>query len=80
MEKMKKSWEREKELIGILRRENKNCGRKEGRKEGKRQRVSWNSVGAEKLTWHALENPKKILSASGFNLYYRLKIKKLFFI
>jgi hypothetical protein len=25
------------------------------RKEGKRQRVSWNSVRAEKLTWHALE-------------------------
>ncbi len=42
------------------------------RKEGKRQRVSWNSVRAEKLTWHALEKLKKYLSASGFNLYYRL--------
>jgi hypothetical protein len=42
---------------------------KERRKEGKRQRVSWNSVGAEKLTWHALEKPKKFLSTSGFNLY-----------
>jgi hypothetical protein len=28
-------WEREKELIGILRRENKICGRKVGRKETK---------------------------------------------
>ena len=26
-------WEREKELIGILRRENKNCGRKETKSE-----------------------------------------------
>jgi hypothetical protein len=39
------------------------------RKEGKRQRVSWNSVGAKKLTWHALEKLIKYLSASGFNLY-----------
>ena len=53
---MKKSWEREKELIGILRRENKNCGRKEGRKEGKRQRVSWNSVGAENMREREVED------------------------
>ena len=34
--------------------------------------MRWNWVGAEFLMWQALENAKKFLSVSDFNLYYRL--------
>ena len=39
---------------------------RESEKEG---RITWTSVGVGIMTWQCLEEKKKILSASAFNLY-----------
>ena len=42
------------------------------RESEKECRITWMSVGARIMMWRCLEEKKKILSASVFNLYYRL--------
>ena len=45
---------------------------RESEKEGK---MTWMFVGAEIMTWRCLEEKKKFLSASSFNLYYRYRYR-----
>ena len=46
--------------------------RERERERERERRVRWKYVGVEILMWRCLEEGKKFLSASSFNLYYRL--------
>ena len=44
------------------------------RERERERRVRWKFVGVEILTWRCFEEGKKLLSALGFNLYYRYRL------
>jgi hypothetical protein len=68
-----KAQERERER----RKKNRGMGKKRKKKrvlERERDENWVRPMGRGNLTWQVLEKPKNFLSASGFNLYYRLSI------